>query len=159
MKKLITIIAAILCFVLPFAHADTAAVIEEAKTHLGKPYRYGAKGPKRFDCSGFTYYCFYTIEEIELSRSAKDQGYDESYEKIEEIENLIPGDLVCFNTKRGDKDLSDHVGIYLGEGDFIHCSSGKRRGVVISTLLEGYYNERFSWGRRILGGEINEYND
>ena len=81
MKKLI---AAILCFMLPFAQADTAAIIAKAETHLGKPYHYGAK----------------------------DQRYDETYEKIEEIENLIPGDLVCFNTKREDKELSDHVGIY-----------------------------------------------
>ena len=54
-----------------------------------------------------------------------------------------------FNTV-SDSDLSDHAGIYIGNGYFIHASSGGHR-VVVSSLLSGsYYNRVFSWGRRIL---------
>ena len=63
-------------------------------------------------------------------------------------ENLIPGDLVFFNTI-SDSDLSDHAGVYLGEGYFIHASSGAHK-VVVSNLNTGYYGRVFSWGRRIL---------
>ena len=79
-----------------------------------------------------------------------DQGYDNTYPKITSISDLRRGDLVFFNTI-SDNDLSDHAGIYLGAGYFIHASSGQGR-VVISTLASGYYNRVFSWGRRVLQG-------
>ena len=61
---------------------------------------------------------------------------------------LQPGDLVFFNTI-ADSDLSDHTGIYIGNGDFIHASSGGGH-VMISSMLKGYYYTNFSWGRRVL---------
>ena len=61
---------------------------------------------------------------------------------------LQPGDLVFFNTI-ADNDLSDHTGIYIGGGDFIHASSGGGH-VMISSMLKGYYYTNFSWGRRVL---------
>ena len=75
--------------------------------------------------------------------------YDESLEKIVEISKLRRGDIVCFHTNLNDKDLSDHTGIYIGGGLFIHASSSAKK-VIRSTLASGYYNERFSWGRRVL---------
>lgn len=146
--------ATILLLVFCFA-CYASPLVEEALLHIDKPYVYAAAGPKRFDCSGFTYYCVKKVYDIELLRSAKDQGYDETYLKIETIEELIEGDLVYFNTNRGDKDLSDHAGIYIGDNQFIHASSTKRK-VIISDLSEGYYNERFSWGRRIIEEEYDE---
>jgi cell wall-associated NlpC family hydrolase len=130
-------------------------LVNEANLHIGKPYVYAAAGPNAFDCSGFTYYCVDKIYDIQLLHSAYDQGYDESYIKIESIEDLIEGDLVYFNTNRSDGDLSDHAGIYIGDNQFIHASSAKRK-VIISDLSEGYYNERFSWGRRIVEEGYNE---
>ena len=59
------------------------------------------------------------------------------------------GDIVCMDTV-SDNDLSDHVGIYLGNSQMIHASSGGGE-VIISSLSSGYYNRVFSWGRRILG--------
>lgn len=146
-KALIAFLAAILLFFITIGNAEE--IVNKATLHLDKPYRYGAEGPNAFDCSGFVFYCYKTIYDIELPRTAKQQGYNEEYQKIEKIEDLRPGDAVYFNT-RNDRDLCDHAGIYIGNGEFIHCSSGKRK-VVISTLLEGYYNKRFSWGRRIKG--------
>ena len=92
--------------------------------HLEKRYVFGATGPKTFDCSGFVLYCVKEVYDIDLPRNAREQGYNEEYLKIEEIEELKIGDLVYFNTIRSDKDLSDHTGIYIGENQFIHASSG-----------------------------------
>ena len=121
--------------------------IYSAQEKLGKPYVYGATGPNSFDCSGLTQYSFKTVG-VSLKRSAYSQGYDSGYDKITGVENLRRGDLVFFNTI-SDSDLSDHVGIYLGGGCFIHASSGGHK-VVVSNLTTGYYNRVFSWGRRIL---------
>ena len=146
MKKIICFLLAFLifsnvCFAFP--------LVEEAKLHLDKPYIYAMAGPNSFDCSGFTYYCIDKIYDIQLLRSAYDQGYDDTYLKIETIEELEEGDLVYFNTNKTDGDLSDHAGIYIGDNQFIHASSAKRK-VIISDLSTGYYNQRFSWGRRIV---------
>ena len=121
--------------------------IYTAQEKLGKPYVYGSTGPNSFDCSGLTTYAFRNID-ISLKRSAYSQGYDSSYDKVEGIDNLRRGDLVFFNTI-SDSDLSDHAGIYLGGGCFIHASSGGHK-VVVSNLTSGFYNRVFSWGRRVL---------
>ena len=134
-------------------------VIYCAQNQLGKPYSYG-KGytnddnPSGFDCSGLVYWCFNRAH-IQLEQSAYKQGYDNKYTKISDIESLKRGDVVCFNTS-SDGDLSDHTGIYLGNGYFIHASSGssKRKVVVQSftgdSISNDYYKRAFSWGRRIL---------
>ena len=75
------------------------------------------------------------------------QGYSNTYTKIGSVSELRRGDLVYFNTI-SDGDLSDHAGIYLGAGYFIHASSGQGK-VVVSSLASGYYNQVFSWGRRV----------
>lgn len=124
-------------------------VIALAVQQYGKPYVYATHGPDTFDCSGLTSYCFGTVAGISLSRSAYGQGYDTRFEKIESIGALQRGDVVCFNTVESDVDLSDHVGIYLGGGKFIHASSGAGK-VIVSTLTSGYYNRNFSWGLRVV---------
>lgn len=122
-----------------------------ATQQLDKPYIYATAGPRTYDCSGLVVYCYQEIFDITLPRSAKDLGYCDDYETIENIEDLYKGDIVCFNTNLKDNDLSDHVGIYLGDNEFIHASSGKGH-VIISPIDKGYYNERFSWGKRIIPG-------
>ena len=133
------------------SHASAAEKLEYviylAQGKLGKPYVYGATGPDKFDCSGLTTWAFKAVG-VALKRSAYAQGYDESFTKIEGVSGLRRGDLVFFNTI-SDSDLSDHVGIYLGEGYFIHASSGGHR-VVVSNLTTGFYNRVYSWGRRVL---------
>ena len=121
-------------------------VIYVAQSKLGKPYVWGAFGPDKFDCSGFTYYCFKQIG-VELKQSAYTQGYDSSQPMISSIPDLRRGDLVFFNTVT-DSDLSDHAGLYLGNGYFIHASSGGGK-VMVSNLASGYYNRVFAWGRRV----------
>ena len=122
------------------------------QSQLGKPYVYGGFGPSHYDCSGLVYYCYKQIG-ITLKDSAYRQGYDDSYRKITSISDLKRGDVVCFNTNNSDDDLSDHTSIYLGDGYFIHASSGSTaKKVIVSNLsiYGSYYNRNFSWGRRIL---------
>ena len=146
MKKFICFLFAFLIF---SSVCFASPLIDEAKLHLNKPYIYATAGPNSFDCSGFTYYCVNKIYGIQLLWSAYGQGYDDTYLKIETIEELEEGDLIYFNTNKSDGDLSDHAGIYIGDNQFIHASSTKRK-VIISDLSTSYYNERFSWGRRIV---------
>ena len=121
-------------------------VIYVAQNQLGKPYVYGASGTSKYDCSGLTLYCYKQVG-VSLPHSAQMQGYN-SGTKIEGLANMQRGDIVCMNTV-SDSDLSDHVGIYMGNNKMIHASSGAGE-VIISDLGSGYYNRVFSWGRRVL---------
>ncbi len=121
-------------------------IVDAAMAKLGLPYVYGASGPNSFDCSGFTMYA-YGVAGVSLPHSAYQQGYS-CGEKVTRAE-LQRGDLVFWNTV-SDSDLSDHAGIYLGNGQAIHASSGTGR-VIISTIDSGYYQRVFSWGRNVLG--------
>ena len=120
-----------------------------AQNQMGKPYSTKANPPSTFDCALLVHYC-YEKAGFEIEDSSKTQGYDDSYKKIEDIDDLKRGDMVCFNTNSSDSDLSDHTGVYLGNGYFIHASSSAGK-VMVSTLDEegAYYNRTFSWGRRI----------
>lgn len=123
-------------------------IADYAKQYLGIPYVLGGNGPKTFDCSGYT--CFvYKHFGISLPRTAYSQGYMDRGTKITKIEDLRVGDLVFFNTMK-DSDLSDHAGIYLGNGQVAHASSGSARKTVISSMSQNYYKTHFSWGRRII---------
>lgn len=119
-----------------------------AQEQLGKPYSSSPKAPDSFDCAGLTRYC-YGKAGVKLKASAYSQGYDSSYVKVKSASDLKRGDVVVFDTNSADKDLSDHTGIYLGSGSFIHASSGGGK-VIVSSLSSGYYSETFSWGLRIL---------
>lgn len=118
-------------------------VIATAKTKLGKPYVFGASGPSSYDCSGLLMLAYGTVG-VSLPHSAYTIGY--GIGKKVSRSDLSRGDIVCFNTI-SDSDLVDHVGIYLGNGSFLHASSGQGR-VVISSLT-GFYASAFSWGRSL----------
>ena len=117
-----------------------------AQSLVGKPYAEKANPPKTFDCARYARYCYGKAQSNCLKGTSKDQGYDSRYELIS-YGDLKRGDLVCFDTIEDD-DLSDHVGIYLGDGYFLHASSAARK-IILSSLSSGYYRRVFSWGRRI----------
>ena len=117
-----------------------------AQALIGAPYAKKADPPKTFDCATYAYYCYGKAGSDALKSSSKGQGYDDSFEKVD-YDHLKRGDLVCFDTV-SDGDLSDHVGIYLGSGYFLHASSAAKK-VMLSSLSSGYYKRTFSWGRRI----------
>ncbi len=119
-----------------------------AQQFIGTPYLLGANGPNAFDCSGFTRYV-YAHFGISLPRTAYEQGYNGPGTKITNASDLRVGDLVFFNTLN-DSDLSDHAGIYIGNGQVIHASSGSARRVVVSSLSQSYYKTHYSWGRHVV---------
>lgn len=120
-------------------------VVNFAKQYLGCKYVYGASGPSTFDCSGFTMYVYRQFG-ITLSHSATAQS-----KKGTPVakENLQPGDLVFFKDYET-MDGIGHCGIYIGNGDFIHASSGTGYCVKISTLLSGSYERRYETARSVL---------
>lgn len=116
-----------------------------AQEYLGCPYVYGASGPSKFDCSGFTMFVYKNFE-ISLSHSATAQSKCGSYV---EKEDLQAGDLVFFTDYETGYGIG-HVGIYIGNGNFIHASSGTGYCVKISTLLSGSYYNRYETARRLV---------
>lgn len=120
-------------------------IVNYAKQYLGCKYVYGGSGPSTFDCSGFTMYVYKHFG-VSLSHSATAQSKNGTFVSKE---NLQPGDLVFFKDYQT-MDGIGHCGIYIGNGDFIHASSGTGYCVKISTLLSGSYNTRYATARRII---------
>lgn len=119
-------------------------IVETAYTHLGKPYRYADEGPDTFDCSGFTMYVMNEYG-IKLPRRSVDQfscGFSVSKDE------LIAGDLVFFSSKNTSGVA--HVGIYVGDGYFIHASSGKAYAVTVSALSQNYYTQHYLGAKRVI---------
>jgi len=122
--------------------ASGSRIVSKAAQYLGTPYRYGGSAPGGFDCSGFTSYIFKQFN-ISLARTAAGQyAQGTAVSKA----NLIPGDLVFFNTSGG----ISHVGIFVGNGKFIHSSSPRSGGVIYSGLGETYYASRYVGARRVI---------
>jgi cell wall-associated NlpC family hydrolase len=125
-----------------------SSLLDKAKGYLGTPYRYGGTTPKGFDCSGFVRFVFEAFG-FGLDRSSHSQARQGEAVDPKQIQ---PGDLLFFKT-RGNQDRVSHVGIYLGQGQFIHAGSwggpGKR-GVKIGELGSSYYANRLVSARRVL---------
>lgn len=119
----------------------TQAIIQQAMAYLGHPYRRGGTSARGFDCSGFTTY-IYRQHGIQLPRTSASQA---GVGKPVPRNQLQPGDLVFFRTRgRG----ISHVGIYIGNGKFVHSSSARGR-VRVDTLNSGYYYQRYAGARRV----------
>ena len=117
-------------------------IITTAKKYIGVPYLWAGTTPSGFDCSGYVQYVF-KARGINLDRTTIQQYRHGTYVSKA---NLIPGDLVFFqNTYR---EGISHVGIYIGNGQFIHASSSK--GVTISYLSNSYWTSHYYGARRIL---------
>lgn len=123
-------------------------IIYVAQNQLGKRYSDNPSAPSTFDCAGLVRYCYRKAGKS-VTSSAYSQGYDDDYDMITSVSQLRRGDMVCFNTNSSDSDQSDHTGIYIGGGKFIHASSAAGK-VIVSDLSSGYYNRNFSWGLRII---------
>lgn len=123
-----------------------AELAERAKQYLGVPYVYGGASPSGFDCSGLIYYICKTMG-YSVPRTATPQ-WNAGYTKVSKAD-LQPGDLVFFtNTYHSSKYIT-HVGIYVGDGKFIHASSPTSGGVICSSLSESFYSKRYVGARRI----------
>ncbi|MBR2880266.1 MAG: C40 family peptidase, partial [Oscillospiraceae bacterium] len=118
-------------------------IVATSKLYLGTPYVWAGMSPSGFDCSGFVYY-LYKNYGYSLHRVAQDMySYDGVY--VDKA-NLRPGDLVCFGY--GPYSIT-HVGMYIGNGQFIHSSSGTGY-VVITDLSSSYYTRMYVGAKRII---------
>lgn len=115
-----------------------------AKKQLGKPYSWGKSGPNSFDCSGFVGYVYRNVYNKDLGHSSV--GMSSMGTAVDKA-NLAVGDLVFFAT--GGSKRINHVGMYIGGGNFIHASSSKTNAVMISTLSSGGYSNCYRGARRI----------
>jgi len=133
-------------------NTQTIQQIEKgAKSFLGIPYVWGATGPNKFDCSGFTQWV-YRDAGINIPRVSKNQARVGQFVKYE---NLAPGDMVFFDTKKKRTGLVNHVGIYLGNNNFIHASSRGKGVVIYNFEQEQFYKKRFLWGRRVIKPKLH----
>jgi cell wall-associated NlpC family hydrolase len=109
---------------------------------MGKPYQWGAEGPDSYDCSGLVYFIYDKLG-ISLPRVSKSQAEVGTYVPKEELEY---GDLVFFAR---DGETVNHVGIYVGNGEFVHAP---KTGDVVkkSTLMSGYYESVYYTAKRVI---------
>ena len=130
------------------SHGITGAdIVAKATEYLGCPYVYGKAGPSSFDCSGFTSYIYKQFG-YSINRTASTQLNNDGTSVARA--DLQPGDLVFFRDYSCTKSAS-HVGIYIGDGQFIHASSSSSAsGVKISSLSESWYANRYVGAKRIL---------
>jgi peptidoglycan DL-endopeptidase LytE len=120
-------------------------LVKVAKSFVGAPYKYGGESVKGLDCSAYVKK-IYDIFDVQLPRSARDQFRTGC--KISK-DNLAIGDLVFFKTKRYAK-YPTHVGIFIGDGNFIHSSSGHNRlGVKIDSLSSDFYSRTYIGATRV----------
>lgn len=119
-------------------------VISYAKQFLGTPYSWGGTDLNRgVDCSGFVYA---VMKNFGVTLNRNSAGMASNGVGVSKSE-LVAGDLVFFSASGG---AISHVGIYMGNGDYIHSSSGKVRGVTISNLNEAYSARTYVSARRVL---------
>ncbi|GMO39421.1 MAG: C40 family peptidase [Termitinemataceae bacterium] len=129
--------------------SDRQMLINYAKKFLGTPYKASGSTVHGMDCSGFLFTVVRDSLKIPFPRTA-----EAMYKNCEIIKEglLEPGDLVFF--RPGSK--INHVGIYIGEGNFIHSASdGPKTGVIISNLSDSYWNRTYAGAGRILPSIIN----
>jgi cell wall-associated NlpC family hydrolase len=119
-------------------------IVQCAQNYIGCKYVFGANGPTSFDCSGFVKY-IYSQYGYSLNRTATDQL--ENGVAVEK-DALQPGDLVFFRSSGTEKPVS-HVGMYIGDGNFIHASTNEYQ-VRIDNLDSGYYANIYVYARHVL---------
>lgn len=99
--------------------AGSSQVVAVALQYLGVPYVWGGSTPSGFDCSGFTQYCYRQVG-VSLPRTSQSQYEAGQHIARGRLDLLKPGDLVFFGTD-GDADAVHHVGMYVGDGNYVHA--------------------------------------
>lgn len=126
----------------PIIRNDGQKFVDTAMQYIGVPYVWAGTSPYGFDCSGLVYYCC-KLNGYNINRTAASIYYNGVYV---DRQNLQPGDAICF--WNGSYTEIGHVGFYIGDGKFIHASSGAGY-VTINSLSENYYNSHYYGARRI----------
>jgi cell wall-associated NlpC family hydrolase len=124
----------------PFAAFSASAqslrdsIVQVAKAQIGTKYRHGGTTPKGFDCSGLIKYIMEALH-LDVPRTAKQQA-SVGLAISRDTQNLLPGDVLTF--AKGKKGSVSHVGIYIGDGKYIHASS------VAGKVIESKIDRPFS---------------
>jgi len=121
-----------------------------AKSLLGIKYVWGATGPYTYDCSGFTQK-IYRDAGINIPRVSREQARVGAYIPFNALRR---GDMVFFDTHKRRSGKVTHVGIYLGNNNFIHASSAAKKVVIFNFDEKPYYKKRFLWGRRVIRDNV-----
>ncbi len=127
------------------SEVDKQKLLEDAKYFKGGRYIWGGTTPEGFDCSGYVQYLF-KKHNINLPRTAWEQSKQGQTVQRDELQK---GDLLFFLTDKKRGIPITHVGIYIGNGNFIHAAS-KEKGIIISPLTHGSYAETFVSARRVV---------
>lgn len=142
-KGLVSQIAVQLSLAKDKASDQASGMIVQAMNLLGVPYRRGGNTESTgFDCSGFVRHLYEKSVGRLLPRRAEDQA---RATQVIDREELKPGDLVFFNTMRR---AFSHVGIYVGDGQFIH-SPRAGKSVQVEDMRSAYWQKRFNGARRV----------
>lgn len=124
---------------------DKAKLLEDAKYYKGGRYIWGGTTPEGFDCSGYVQY-LYKKHNVALPRTAYSQS---KIGQTVSLKNLKKGDLIFFLTDKSRGIPITHVGIYIGNGNFIHAAS-KKLGIMVSPITYGSYRRNFVLAKRVI---------
>lgn len=127
------------------SQSDRKKLLEDAKYFKGGKYVWGGTTPQGFDCSGYVQY-LYKKHKINLPRTAYAQS---KRGEAVDVADLQKGDLLFFLTDKKRGIPVTHVGIYIGDGKFIHAAS-KKEGIIISSLHGERYSNKFVSARRVV---------
>ena len=130
------------------------SLLQYASGFLKTPYRMGATGPNKFDCSGFTSYVYRQFG-YSINRTSRDQAYSDGV-KVDR-NALKRGDLVFFQGRSSKQKGVRHVGIVyevFPDGTFTFIHASVKKGVTITESTIPYYNSRYITAKRILEEEM-----
>lgn len=122
--------------------SSASGIISAAKKYVGHNYVFGGTGPSGFDCSGFTQY-IYGQAGVSIPRTTTSQANVGT--RLSKSQ-LKPGDLLVFSNTY--KAGPSHVGVYIGDGNFVHAANS-RKGVRVDSVNSSYYSSKFTSGRRL----------
>lgn len=129
----------------------SASFVETLVSWIGTRYRYGGRSKKGVDCSNFVSVAIENAAGFDFPASSKVQS--KLFHPIKNLDDLQFGDLIFFSGTRSSS--VGHVGFYLGNGNFVHSSSYKKRGVVVTHISESKYMRRFLHGGRFIKEDWN----
>ena len=131
----------------PDARPLADELVDFALQFEGYDYAWGGSSPSTgFDCSGLVYYVFSHFG-FELGRTATDQWFYEDAVEVG-LDELLPGDLVFFSPSQDVDDIT-HVGIYVGDAQYLHAANSAR-GVVVDSTETGYFERECLGAKRII---------
>ena len=143
----VALLSLMVLLLVPSARASTPPedIPMYAVSLVGSPYRLGGTSPETgLDCSGFVGHVFKQAAGVVLPRDSR--TISEAAQPLAPAE-LQPGDLVFFNTLNR---AFSHVGIYLGDGRFVHAASSRSGAVMVSRIGDPYRRERYDGARRVV---------